>query len=237
MARILYDLYGRDEQLRFSPYCWRVRMALAHKGLDVEVKPWRFQQKDAIAFANTDKVPVLCDGDQVVADSFAIMRYLDDAYPDTPAVLGSGVSYQRALLFCHFVDRQVAPALFRIVALDLLAAIHPDDRDYFRATREARFGCTLEEFHSPEQGQALLYKALAPVREVLRTSPFLDGETPSGADYLLFGSVMWANIVSRQAPVIEEPVVGDWFKRLCAAHNGLGDQALTVRDLGDEQSA
>lgn len=237
MARILYDLYGRDEQLRFSPYCWRVRMALAHKGLDVELKPWRFQQKDAIAFANTDKVPVLCDGDQVVADSFAIMGYLDDAYPDTPSVLGNGASYQRALLFSHYVDRLVSPALLRIVALDLLAAIHPDDRNYFRATREARFGCTLEEFHSPEQGQSLLHKALAPVRAVLHTSPFLDGETPGGADYLLFGSIMWANVVSLQAPVIEEAMIDDWFRRLCAFYDGMGNHALTVRDLVDKQGA
>lgn len=232
MARLLYDLYGYDEQLRFSPYCWRVRMALAHKGLDVELKLWRFQQKDAIAFANTDKVPVLCDGDQVVADSVAIMKYLDDAYPETPAVLGNGISYQRALLFSHYVDRQVSAALFRIVILDLLAAIHPDDRDYFRTTREARFGCSLEEFHSPEQGQALLHKALSPVREILRNSPFLDGETPAGADYLLFGSIMWAHIVSPQAPVIDDPLVNDWFNRLCAAYDGMGNQALTVRDLG-----
>ena len=231
MSRILYDLYGRDETLRFSPYCCRVRMTLAHKGLDVELKPWRFQEKEAIAFANTDKVPVLCDGENVVADSFAIMHYLDKAYPETPTVLGSGTSYQRALFFSHFVDRQVSPALFKMVALDLLAAIHPDDRDYFRTTREARFGCTLEEFHSPEQGQALLHKTLAPVREVLRNSPFLDGETPAGVDYLLFGSVMWAHVVSRQPQVIEEPYVAEWFERMCALYDGLANQAVTVRHL------
>lgn len=231
MSRILFDLYGRDETLRFSPYCWRVRMALAHKDLEVELKPWRFQEKASIAFAHTDKVPVLCDGVNVVADSFAIMHYLDEAYPETPAVLGSGMSYQRALFFSHFVDRQVSPALLRMIALDLLAAIHPGDRDYFRTTREARFGCTLEEFHSPEQGQALLHKTLAPVREVLRSSPFLDGGAPAGADYLLFGSLMWAHVVSRQVPVVEERYVAEWFERMCALHDGLGYQAVTVRDL------
>ena len=28
----LYDLVGRDERM-FSPYCWRIRMALEHKQL------------------------------------------------------------------------------------------------------------------------------------------------------------------------------------------------------------
>ena len=32
----MHDLAGADPAVRFSPYCWRVRMALAHKGLDVE---------------------------------------------------------------------------------------------------------------------------------------------------------------------------------------------------------
>jgi hypothetical protein len=36
MARTLYDLAGADPDLRFSPYCWRTRLALAHKGLEVE---------------------------------------------------------------------------------------------------------------------------------------------------------------------------------------------------------
>jgi hypothetical protein len=44
----LYELAGADENRRFSPYCWRIRMALAHKGLDVECIPWRFTEKDAL---------------------------------------------------------------------------------------------------------------------------------------------------------------------------------------------
>ena len=36
MGRKLYDLVGEDPACRFSPFCWRSRLALAHKGLDVE---------------------------------------------------------------------------------------------------------------------------------------------------------------------------------------------------------
>lgn len=230
MALKLYDLCGRDEQLRFSPYCWRVRMALAHKGLEFTTVAWRFRDKQALEFADYDKVPVLCDGDQVVTDSFEIMRYLDKAYPEAP-VLGEGVSYQRVLLFKYFVERSVTPALFRIVAMDLLAAIHPDDRGYFRETREARFGCTLEEFHQPEQGKQQLKQVLAPVRDYLRESEFLDGDAPSGSDYLLFGSMMWAHVVSSQALVEPGDPVDTWFKRMLSVHGGVAGNALTVRDI------
>lgn len=226
----LYDLCGRDERLRFSPYCWRVRMALAHKGLEYTSVAWRFLDKQALEFADYDKVPVLCDGDQVVTDSFEIMRYLDKAYPDAP-MLGEGSSYQRVLLFKYFVERSVTPALFRIIAMDLLAAIHPDDRQYFRETREARFGCTLEEFHQPEQGKQQLKQVLAPVRDLLRESAFLDGDAPAGADYLLFGSMMWAHVVSTQEVVEPGDPVDEWFKRMLSAHDGAASSALTVREL------
>ncbi|WP_339934327.1 glutathione S-transferase family protein [Vreelandella glaciei] len=230
MALKLYDLCGRDERLRFSPYCWRVRMALAHKGLEFTTVAWRFLDKKALEFADYDKVPVLCDGEQVVTDSFEIMRYLDKAYPESP-VLGEGVSYQRALLFKYVVERSVNPALFRIIAMDLFAAVHPGDQAYFRETREARFGCTLEEFHQPEQGKQKLQQALAPVRDLLRKSAFLDGDAPSGCDYLLFGSMMWAHGVSSQAVVEPGDPVDEWFKRMLGVHDGAASTALTVREI------
>lgn len=34
MALILYDLAGADVARRFSPYCWRVPLAMEHKGLE-----------------------------------------------------------------------------------------------------------------------------------------------------------------------------------------------------------
>ena len=50
MAEIkLYDLAGADPDLRFSPYCWRVKMAIAHKGLPCETIPWRFSDKPRIS--------------------------------------------------------------------------------------------------------------------------------------------------------------------------------------------
>ena len=232
MSRELYDLCGRDERLRFSPFCWRVRMALAHKGLEFTTRPWQFLDKEALAFANHDKVPVLVDGDQVVTDSFDIMRYLDERYPQAP-LLGEGASHQRALFFKHYVERSVTPALFKIVALDLLAAIHPDDRDYFRETREARFGCTLEALHQPEQGRALLKQALAPVYTQLKDSLFIDGDAPSGADYLLFGSMMWAYTVSLEPLVSSDDEVDQWFKRMLEVHGGVAAKAITVRDLAE----
>ena len=66
----LYDLAGAEPDRRFSPYCWRIKMALAHKGLEVETIPWRFTDKDIIAPAGkAGRVPVLVDGEHWIDES------------------------------------------------------------------------------------------------------------------------------------------------------------------------
>ena len=43
MSLTLYELCGADDR-RFSPYCWRARMAVAHKGFDAEYIPMGFTE-------------------------------------------------------------------------------------------------------------------------------------------------------------------------------------------------
>ncbi len=79
----LYEIAGADENRRFSPYCWRVRMALAHKGLEVESLPWHFTEKEAISFSEQGRVPVLIDAENTISDSWEIAKYLETEYPAT----------------------------------------------------------------------------------------------------------------------------------------------------------
>jgi len=87
----LYDLAGADADRCFSPYCWRIRMALAHMGLPVETIPWRFTEKDAIARSSQTRVPVLVDGERWIADSWQIANYLEDTYPERATLFGGPV--------------------------------------------------------------------------------------------------------------------------------------------------
>ncbi|TDO04601.1 MULTISPECIES: glutathione S-transferase N-terminal domain-containing protein [Halomonas] len=230
MKRVLYELCGIDDRLRFSPFCWRVRFALAHKGLEVETHPWHFTDKQALAFANYDKVPVLVDGEQVVTDSYEILRYLDRTYPEAP-LLGEGLSEARGHFFKHYAECSLAPGMLRTIIMDLFNAVHPDDRAYFRETREKRFGRTLEEFHSPAKGLAQLDAALEPLRGRLQEADYLDGEVPAGADYLVFGNFMWARCVSSADLISNADPVHAWLERMLDQHGGLGRKALRVTDI------
>jgi glutathione S-transferase len=72
----LYELAGLEDKRCFSPFCWRVRFALLHKGLSFESIPWRFTQKEVIVFSGQEKVPVIVDGEKVIYDSRVIAEYL-----------------------------------------------------------------------------------------------------------------------------------------------------------------
>ena len=138
MPIVLYDLAGADPALRFSPYCWRIRMALAHKGLAVETVPWRFTDTDVIAFSGQGRVPVIRDGETVVADSWAIACYLEAHYPERPSLFGGPTGQAHARLINAWADAAVLGGIVPLVVRDILDAIDPKDRDYFRSSRERR---------------------------------------------------------------------------------------------------
>lgn len=52
----LFDLSGDDDDRKVSPFCWRIRLALAHKDLGFASVPWRAEEKDLIAFSGQGQV-------------------------------------------------------------------------------------------------------------------------------------------------------------------------------------
>ncbi len=76
-------------QVEWCPYCHRVREALTELGLDYEIVtvPARLPDRaEVIALSGQERVPVIKDGDLVVADSARIVAYLEETYgPDADA--------------------------------------------------------------------------------------------------------------------------------------------------------
>ena len=147
MAIRMYDLAGEDTARRFSPFCWRIRMALAHKGLTVETIPWRFTEKAAIAHSGQERVPVIEDGGRVLADSWKIANYLEEAYPDRTSLFG-GAAGEAMARFFNNLGRSRADTKHCELRRSRYPGchLHPRDRDYFRQTREKRFGKSLDDF-------------------------------------------------------------------------------------------
>ena len=222
----LYDLAAAEDDRRFSPYCWRTKMALKHKGLDFETVPWRFTDKEAIAFSGQGLVPVLVDGGAAVHDSWRIALYLDEAYPQRPALFEGSQSRALSGFVAQWAFRVLHPAIFRVVILDLFARIHDKDKAYFRESREKRFGMTLEEFGSdPKKRLADLRGALDPMRPVLVENAFLSGPGPGYADYIAFGAFQWARVMSPIRLLEPDDPLYAWRERMLDLWGGYAREA------------
>lgn len=225
MALKMWDLAGAEDDRRFSPYCWRAKLALAHKGLQAETLAWRFTEKDAIAFSGQDKVPVLVDGDQEIHDSWSIANYLEDKYPVKP-LFGSPQARALAYVFKIWTESAIHGPILRAIVVDLYAALHEKDQPYFRESREKRFGKSLEEHGGdPKQALADLRGALLPVRQQLVQDPYVSGKTPGFADYILFGAFQWARAVSPTRLLEPDDPVYAWRERVLDLHDGLARKA------------
>lgn len=218
----LYELVGADAARPFSPFCWRTRMALAHKGLAAESIPWRFTEKAALRPHHSEKVPVLLDGDKTVSDSWAIATYLEDAYPDRPSLFGGDGGRAMARMLNWWGDVVVIGGMFPLIAADIVPHLSADEQTYFRSTREARLGRPLEQASAGRDGDVEGFRrGLDPMRLTLKSQPFLGGAAPNYADYIVFGGFQWARVVSAFALLKQDDPVYAWRDRLLDAFDGM----------------
>ena len=224
-VRRLYELQGAND-LRFSPYCWRTRLALAHKGLDAEYVPVRFGEKDKIAFSGQQKVPVLDDSGHVVADSFAIAKDLETRYPKAPSLFGGVGGVTSTYFFNTWCDRVVHPAISPMIIADLFGNVDPRDHAYFRKDREAKMGRRIEDVQVGREAKLPVFRAvLDPVRFVLDKQPYIAGDEPAYADHILFGTLMWPRCVSTFELLDPADRVWSWRERMLDFYGGLGRTA------------
>jgi glutathione S-transferase len=221
----LFDLAGAADDLRFSPNCWRIKMALAHKGLAAEAVPWRFVEKDAIAASGQKTVPVLVDDDRIVSDSWEIAKYLEITYSG-PSLFGGPAGEGLALFMKFWCEQTLNRTILRIILPDLFMALHEKDKAYFRESREARFGTTLEKYALPAaEGVPSFRQALSPMRATLQRQAYLAGAQANFADYIVFGSFQWARAVSPVALVEAGDAVFEWREKLLNAFGGMARSA------------
>jgi glutathione S-transferase len=226
MGLILYDLAGAEAGRRFSPFCWRIRMALAHKGLAVETVPWRFTEKHKLPQPNVGRVPVIVDGATVVHDSTSIAGYLETQYPDGPTLFGGGIGRALTSFVQNWTETVLQPTLIGFVVLDICRHAAPEDRAYFRRSREERFGMTLEDVVKDRDRRLPAFRdSLAPLRRTLERQPFLAGDAPAYADYIVFGAFQWARAISDFELLGPDDPVAAWRGRLLDAFGGLARQA------------
>ena len=99
-------LYGSS----LSPFVRKVLAFAAEKGLDLEVQPTGFPNPsdEFLEASPFRKMPALRDGDYVLADSSAIIHYLEAKYPDPRLIPADPQQRGKAIWFDEFSDTIMA---------------------------------------------------------------------------------------------------------------------------------
>ena len=89
-----------------SPFVRKVVAAAGEKGLDFELEPTGFpaHSPEFLECSPMKKMPAIRDGDFTLADSSAIIHYLDARYPDVPLIPADPEERGRAIWFDEFAD-------------------------------------------------------------------------------------------------------------------------------------
>jgi glutathione S-transferase len=165
----LYEL-ALENGRSASPFVWRIRYALAHKGLPFESEYLGFRDIPAKFAGRFKTVPVIECGDTMMAESWDIAEYLDRAYPDHPALFSGPAELAMVRLTDQWFTAEV------LYILDVHDAAHPKDRPYFRQSREQGFlrGRSLEDFAADRLSRLpALREALAPLRAHISSADWI----------------------------------------------------------------
>ncbi|KAL3144547.1 hypothetical protein ABBQ32_004278 [Trebouxia sp. C0010 RCD-2024] len=211
----LWELAGDNADWSFSPFVWRVRFALAYKSLPYEYQAWRFNDRDLIAPCKT--VPTLDYGDKRMNESMDICKYLDTEFPDTPKLFDTASGNVGIHFINHWCDTVFVPTMFSLVIMPIYKGLTPEDQKYFRESREAGLGQTLEKYAGDKAQQAkqreAVQECLTPLRQTLKSTKWLGGERINYADLSVAGTFMLARAAGVELLDKDDPVY-EWRERI-----------------------
>ncbi|KZT66113.1 hypothetical protein DAEQUDRAFT_635715, partial [Daedalea quercina L-15889] len=221
---IFYDIPSVIPSKAWSPNTWKTRYLLNLKGL-----PYRTQWVEYPDIASLHKsfglpptypgaimaytLPMIYDPrtKRVIADSIKIAAYLDDEYPETPAVSPKELRAFQAVFTEAFMG-ELGPAITPLFLPRQLPLLQPASQPYWRRTREQMLGGgRLEDVCPPEKYAAQwaeIERAMGVVATWLDSAcdgriTFLGGAAGlegaprfTHADLCVAGFLLWMRIVT-----------------------------------------
>ena len=228
----LYELIS-THGLALSPWCWHVRMALAHKGIDAEIIQGRFTEKAQLESLGGKSYPLLKASDgNVFTDSNDIVFYLEELSP-TQTLFPGGESGKAHYRFLHrYMQTILFPTFAKMIVKDIPDLLDGEDKAYFVSSREARFGKPLAEVCAGrDEMRPLLNLQLDPFRKAMTPGGFVSGTTPAMSDFLLFGVLQWARVSSDYPLIEDDDVISPWMGTMLDLFDGLG-RSVPARKAG-----
>ncbi|KAI5117605.1 hypothetical protein M0805_006718 [Coniferiporia weirii] len=217
MTITFYDIPSKLDGNAWSPNTFKTRFCLNYKGIPYKTEWVEYPDIEAllkdIGGAPTGKkadgrdhytLPAIHDSatGKVITDSIEIAAYLDEAYPETPALIPPNT--RAAIeLFTHVFNAENPAAIFPIMLPASNSILNPKSEEYFRRTREKAFGKKLEEIAPPGLIRDEIWGKVKSGLE--RLGSFYDkngvdklfflGDTFTFADAIVGGYLLWIKVV------------------------------------------
>ncbi|EJL33101.1 glutathione S-transferase family protein [Novosphingobium sp. AP12] len=203
-----YDFYW----ISGSPNAWRAMLALEYKGVEYvshRLDPGRKEHKtpEFLALNPRGTVPVLNADGVVIAESLAIMAFLESAHP-TPALFGetpveTGLIWQRIFEVVNYVRDPIETGVVRAIS----------------------YGEAIKDPEAARVAAVVATTSLAWLEDILKRHPYLAGESVSAADIAAMPILQMLGRFGAKPEAVElglgfdnlgqtQPAISAWLDRL-----------------------
>ena len=209
-------LYGSS----LSPYARKVLAFAGEKGIELELRPTGSApgqpSEDFIAASPFRKMPAFRDGDYTLADSSAIVHYLEAKYPDPPLIPADPKLRGKAIWYEEFADTILVTCGSKIFFNRIVSPRFfgkPGDED---AAREAELNdlppiLDYLEKVAPDEGGYLVGDQLT-LADIAVASPFANfRHTQTAVD-----AERYPRTVAYVERILARPSLAPWIEREAA---------------------
>jgi glutathione S-transferase len=191
MAQV--TLYGSP----ISTYVRTARITLAEKGVSYDLKDVWVDSPEITQRHPFQKIPVLRHGDFELYETFAVARYVDEAFSGPALQPSDPKARARMTQWISVHNSYCYPTLIGGIVLERVAP-----KLLNRPSDEAKIKATMPD---AEQRLDVLEKALG-------TTPYLAGMEPSLADYFLYPVMFYISVVPEGNALLESrPGLRRWM--------------------------
>jgi len=194
MTLLLYEHVAENGQI-VDPYSWRIRLALAHMGIKVKRVPislYKFREtfiKDKLT-----NLPTIIDGIHKIETSWEVATYLERNFPNSPSLFGGEVGTHLAKFIHSWAEHNLLKHLYALMGDRVYEILDPSDKELFEEFLSIRFNLRWDLLRYQREEKILTFrKSLGPFRLTMLDRPFLCGELPAYADFILYGPLKWGD--------------------------------------------
>jgi len=216
MTIIFYDIPSLNPGSAWSCNTWKTRYALNIKGIPYKTEWVEYPDIEPVAkklgIPPTSKkpdgspyytLPAIYDPstETYVSEAQLIAKYLDKTYPDSLPLFPNNTTDLQTAFEAAYLSN-ISP-LWDFILPVVFQKLNPASVEYFRRTREQVYGKKMEEIAPKGEAAVVqwaqykdgLGKMAASYAQNGGKGPFFLGETPSWADTVMAGYIIWLRIL------------------------------------------